>query len=52
LIDSPAVERNALVVVPTSFGKMGEVDGAAEDWAEESELASQDDDANADASAP
>ncbi len=34
LIDSFGVDRNALVVVPTSFGKMGELDGAQEDWDE------------------
>jgi LacI family fructose operon transcriptional repressor len=34
LIDSFGGDRNALVVVPTSFGKMGELDGAQEDWDE------------------
>ena len=34
LIDSYGADGNALVVVPTSFGKMGELDGAQEDWDE------------------
>jgi LacI family transcriptional regulator, fructose operon transcriptional repressor len=34
LIDSFEVDRNAIVVVPTSFGKMGDLDGAQEDWDE------------------
>lgn len=34
LIDSYGADRNALVIVPTSFGKMGELDGAQEDWDE------------------
>jgi LacI family transcriptional regulator, fructose operon transcriptional repressor len=46
LIDSPTADRSALVVVPTSFGKMGELDGAAEDWNEESDAALQENDAD------
>ena len=34
LIDSFEANHNTLVVVPTSFGKMGELDGAQEDWDE------------------
>ena len=34
LIDNFEASRNTLVVVPTSFGKMGELDGAQEDWDE------------------
>jgi LacI family fructose operon transcriptional repressor len=32
LIDSYEVGHSPLVVVPTSFGRMGELDGAQEDW--------------------
>jgi LacI family transcriptional regulator, fructose operon transcriptional repressor len=32
LIDTYGKDPTALVVVPTSFGKMGELDGAHEDW--------------------
>lgn len=34
LLDDYENNRTALVVVPTSFGKMGELDGAEEDWNE------------------
>ena len=34
LIDSYESNRDTLVVVPTSFGKMGDLDGAQEDWNE------------------
>ena len=34
MIDNYAANRNSLVLVPTSFGKMGELDGAQEDWNE------------------
>ena len=37
LIDNPSADHKALVIVPTSFGKMGELDGAAEDWNEETD---------------
>ena len=40
LVDKPSLDHNALVVVPTSFGKMGELDGATEDWNEETNPAS------------
>ena len=41
LIDNFESDRNALVVVPTSFGKMGELDGAQEDWDEGGEISPQ-----------
>jgi LacI family fructose operon transcriptional repressor len=34
LIDDPGPDRNRLVVVPTSFGRTGELDGSIEDWSE------------------
>ena len=37
MIDDPAVDHKALVIVPTSFGKMGELDVVAEDWNEETD---------------
>jgi LacI family fructose operon transcriptional repressor len=40
LIDNPSADQKALVVVPTSFGKMGELDGVAEDWNEETDTVS------------
>ena len=41
LIDSPQLPLHELVVVPTSFGKMGDHDGAEEDWDIASDAASQ-----------
>jgi LacI family fructose operon transcriptional repressor len=34
LIDDYESNRDTLIVVPTSFGKMGDLDGAQEDWHE------------------
>jgi LacI family fructose operon transcriptional repressor len=34
LMDDYEANRNALIVVPTSFGRRGELDGAEEDWNE------------------
>ena len=41
LIDNFEANQNALIVVPTSFGKMGELDGAQEDWDEGGETSLQ-----------
>ncbi len=35
LIDNPLTDPETLIVVPTTFGRMGELDGASEDWNEE-----------------
>jgi LacI family fructose operon transcriptional repressor len=43
LIDSNGFDRNALVVVPTSFGKLGELDGMQEDWDERDTASPQED---------
>ena len=32
LLDNYTVDENPLVVVPTTFGKAGELDGVQEDW--------------------
>ena len=36
LLDDYTANRDSLVLVPTSFGGMGELDGAQEDWNEDS----------------
>lgn len=41
LIDNFEANQHALIVVPTSFGKMGELDGAQEDWDEGGEVSPQ-----------
>ena len=43
LIDSHGFDNNALVVVPTSFGKLGELDGMQEDWDERDTTGPQED---------
>lgn len=43
LIDSKGFDRDALVVVPTSFGKLGELDGTQEDWDERDTTGPQED---------
>jgi LacI family transcriptional regulator, fructose operon transcriptional repressor len=42
LLDNYAASCEALVVVPTSFGRMGELDGAQEDWNDAGRVNSQD----------
>jgi hypothetical protein len=39
LLDNYQTDGAALVVVPTRFGKMGELDGVEEDWNEEAKPA-------------
>jgi LacI family fructose operon transcriptional repressor len=43
LIDSNGFDSNVLVVVPTSFGKLGELDGMQEDWDERDTTSPQED---------
>jgi hypothetical protein len=43
LIDSNEFDSNALIVVPTSFGKLGELDGMQEDWDERDTISAQGD---------
>ena len=41
LIDGYNVEENPLVVVPTAFGKAGELDGLQEDWVQGDSISAQ-----------
>ena len=38
LIDKYKAGENPVVVVPTTFGKVGELDGAQEDWVQDGNI--------------
>ncbi len=38
LIDNYKAGENPVVVVPTTFGKVGELDGAQEDWVQDGNI--------------